>query len=50
MVLPSLYKSQIPIPVSFIYPERDLMPRRLRAFIDFTIAQFQDEIQRRKKG
>lgn len=49
-ILPSLYKSQIPIPVSFIYPERDLMPRRLRAFIDFTITQFQDEVQRRNNG
>ncbi|MEC6814558.1 LysR substrate-binding domain-containing protein [Photobacterium toruni] len=48
-ILPSLYASQVPIPVSFIYPERDLMPRRLRAFIDFTISRFQDEIQRRKK-
>ena len=48
-ILPSLYASQVPIPVSFIYPERDLMPRRLRAFIDFTITRFQDEIQRRKK-
>ncbi|WP_420874939.1 hypothetical protein [Photobacterium phosphoreum] len=26
-ILPSLYTSQIPIPVSFIYPERDLIPR-----------------------
>lgn len=48
-ILPSLYATQVPIPVSFIYPERDLMPRRLRAFIDFTITHFQDEIQRRKK-
>ncbi|KJF84490.1 LysR substrate-binding domain-containing protein [Photobacterium phosphoreum] len=48
-ILPSLYASQVPIPVSFIYPERDLMPRQLRAFIDFTITRFQDDIQRRKK-
>ena len=48
-ILPSLYASQVPIPISFIYPERDLMPRRLRAFIDFTITRFQDEIERRKK-
>ncbi|MEH6530140.1 MAG: LysR family transcriptional regulator [Photobacterium frigidiphilum] len=45
-VLPDVYSAQIP--VSFVYPERKLISKRLRAFIDFTIMRFEEEITLRK--
>ncbi len=46
-ILPDL--DSVKVPLSFVYPERKLMPKRLRAFIDFTVCRFAEKLSERQQ-
>ncbi|AGH81252.1 transcriptional regulator [Psychromonas sp. CNPT3] len=47
-LLPNIYAEKVPI--NFIYPERKLMTKRLRKFLDFTLQRFENENKKEIKS